>query len=156
MALEFSTIGFKLKWCAESTAGTRPTSGYVEITDIVDLPAINAAPEGIDVTNLVDTWRRRIAGLRDAGESLAIRSNGTTAFNTSWGAAVTAYATAKAAGKDMWFEIVFPADSGYTQSFFFSGEPMDPGFYGASVGNAYQGDNYIIPRIVEGLATAST
>lgn len=157
MALEFNTAGFALKWACESTAGTRPTTGYADIPDIIELPAINNAPSGIDVTPLSEPeWIRRIAGLKDMGDSLTVRSNGTTTFATAWKSLCSAAATAKAAGKDTWYEVVFPSDSGYTESFYFSGEPSNLGFYGASVNTAYQGDNYITPHKIEGFAAKST
>ena len=54
MALEFNTIGVKVNYCVETTAGTRPTSGYTNIPDIKSIPDINLTPSNIDVTNLVD------------------------------------------------------------------------------------------------------
>ena len=54
MALEFNTIGIRLKYCTESSAGTRPTSGYTEIPDIKALPEIAMTPSNLEVTNLVD------------------------------------------------------------------------------------------------------
>ena len=36
MALEFNTIGIKLKYCVETSG--RPTSGYTEIPDIKEIP----------------------------------------------------------------------------------------------------------------------
>lgn len=157
MALEFNTAGFALKYAVETTAGTRPTSGYTDIPDIIELPAVNNAPSGIDVTPLSEPeWIRRIAGLKDMGDSLTIRSNGTTTFQSAWDTLVSAAATGRASGYDTWFEVVFPSDSGYTKSFYFSGEPSNLGFYGASVNTAYQGDNYITPHKIAGFATAST
>ena len=34
MALEFNTIGVKLGYKVEASAGSRPTSGYVKIPDL--------------------------------------------------------------------------------------------------------------------------
>ena len=58
MALEFNTIGVKLKYKTESSAGTRPTSGYTEIPDIKGTPSIDINPNKIEVTNLSDDYRR--------------------------------------------------------------------------------------------------
>ena len=58
MALEFNTIGVKLGYAVESSAGTRPTSGYTQIPDIKNTPAIDINPNKIEVTNLEDEYRR--------------------------------------------------------------------------------------------------
>ena len=58
MALEFNTIGVKLKYAVEASAGTRPVSGFVQIPDIKSTPAIDINPNKIEVTNLEDEYRR--------------------------------------------------------------------------------------------------
>ena len=58
MALELSTIGIKLQYCAEATAGTKPTTGYTEIANITSIGEIAGSPDQLEVTNLVDTWKR--------------------------------------------------------------------------------------------------
>lgn len=58
MALELSTIGIRFKYAPESTAGTKPTSGFTEIANITSIGEISASPEQLEVTNLVDTWKR--------------------------------------------------------------------------------------------------
>ena len=58
MALELNTIGIKLKYCVETTAGTRPTSGYTEIPDIKDTPNFDFNPSKQQVTNLSDSVHR--------------------------------------------------------------------------------------------------
>ena len=59
MALEFNTIGVKLKYCVETSAGSRPTTGYTEIPDIKSTPAIDINPAKLQVTNLTDQYHRR-------------------------------------------------------------------------------------------------
>ena len=58
MALELSTIGIKLLYCAETTAGTKPTTGYTEVSNIISVGEIAGSPDQLEVTNLVDTWKR--------------------------------------------------------------------------------------------------
>ena len=62
MALEFNTIGIKIGWASETTKGSRPTSGYTNIPDIKEIPEINMTPSNLDVTNLVDNYKRYIPG----------------------------------------------------------------------------------------------
>ena len=49
MALEFNTIGVQLKWASETTSGSRPASGYVQIPDIKSTPSIDINPNKIEV-----------------------------------------------------------------------------------------------------------
>jgi len=157
MALEFSTAGMKLLYAVEATAGTRPTSGYTEITGVVSLSEQNTAPNTIDVTPLAELFKHRyIPGLSDDGGTFSVNANGTTAFKTAWAALVTAATAAYATGKSTWFEIKFPTASGYTDSWYFSGMPSGLGFFGGEVDTAYQGDAYITTNEIEGFATAST
>lgn len=59
MALELSTAGVLLKYCAAASGTTRPTAGYVTIPNIKSIPDFNPEPESLEVTDLSDTeWRR--------------------------------------------------------------------------------------------------
>ena len=59
MALEISTAGVSLKYCVETTAGTRPTASYTAITGIKETPDFNHEPSTLEVTDLSDTvWKR--------------------------------------------------------------------------------------------------
>ena len=89
MANELSTIGIKFGYAVETTAGTRPTTGYTYFNDITSIGEITGEPETIEVTNLLDTWHRYIEGLKDSGESVPIGANFTKAFLTAWTAART-------------------------------------------------------------------
>ena len=59
MAQELSTAGVLLKYAVETTAGTRPTTGYTTVPSIKSIPDLNPEPESLEVTDLSDTeWRR--------------------------------------------------------------------------------------------------
>ena len=59
MALEISTAGVSLKWCCETTAGTRPSVSYATISGIKETPDFNPEPSTLEVTDLSDTvWKR--------------------------------------------------------------------------------------------------
>jgi len=150
--LELSTIGIRLKYAAESTAGTKPSTGYTEIANITSIGEIAGSPDQLEVTNLVDTWKRYIAGVKDAGGDIQIGANLTAAFRTAWETLVTAYATAFAAGKSMWFEVVVPN----LGSFYFSGEPVELGLPGIEVNQVLQVNAHIIPNSIGGWAESST
>ena len=153
MANEFSTAGIQLGYAAETTAGTRPTTGYTKIPNVKSMPDFNETPDVLDVTDLSDTvYRRGIPGLKALPDAKGFTCNHTAALRTAWSTLVSAYQTAKAAGKAIWFEISIPDD----ESFFFSGAPVPLGIDAAEVGNVAELTAYIIPNYVEGYATAST
>ena len=80
MALEISTAGVSLKYCVETTAGTRPTASYTDISGIKETPDFNPEPSTLEVTDLSDTvWKRYIAGLKDPGGALS-SAGGHTVF----------------------------------------------------------------------------
>ena len=59
MAGEITSAGIKLKYKVEATAGTKPTSSYIEIPDVISLPAMDSAPEALECTPLSETaWKR--------------------------------------------------------------------------------------------------
>lgn len=152
MALEFNTIGVKLGYKTETSAGTRPTSGYTNIPDIKSIPAIELTPSKLDVTNLVDHYRRYINGVQDAGDDIAVTANLTASLKTLWVSLVSAAATAYASGKSTWFEISIPN----YDSFFFAGIPTELGTSELGVDAVIEATLHIIPNEIAGWATKST
>lgn len=152
----FSTAGIKLKYAIEATSGTRPGSGYTELTSVVSLPSLNAEPSTLDVTDLSELeYKQSIPGLKDAG-NFALKCNLTQAVIEAWNTLVSSTTEASGGRKRAWFEIVMPAASGYTKSFFFSGYPVKAGFPGADVDQPFQGEVSITVSKVDGWQTAST
>lgn len=153
MALEISTAGILLKYASEATAGTRPTSGYTTVPNIKSIPDLNPAPSNLDCTDLSDTvWKRYIDGLKDPGGALAFGANFTSAFKTAWETLCTAYETASASSKAMWFEIYVPSFG----SFYFAGKPSELGLNAAEVDAVFEGSVYIAPNQIVGWDTSST
>lgn len=151
MAQELSTLGVTLLYAGESTAGTRPTSGYTKIPGVKAVPDMNQEPEGIDVTDLEETqFRKYVPGLRDLGGALAFTANLTSPFKTAWEGAVSAY-DALTGGKEMWWEVRVPN----FYSFYFKGEPNPLGMSAMDVNAALEIDAYITPKGVEGWAASS-
>lgn len=152
-SIELSTAGILLRYAVETAAGTRPTSGYTVIPNVIELPDFAGTPDNLDVTDLSDTeWKRYIPGLKDPGGAMGIKVNQTPDFVTVWEALCTAAKTAKAAGKGVWFEYFIPNHD----SFFFRGEPAALGFGGATVNSVLQNTAYITPNKIEGFADPST
>lgn len=154
MALEMSSAGVRVAYCVETTAGTRPTSGYTLISNIKSVPDLNPQPSQLDCTDLSDEqFKRYIPGLQDTSGSIAFSANNTNTFLTEWAGIVTAFETAHASNKSMWFEIRIPK---MTNSFFFSGEPTPLGLGAIEVDQVLTIDAYITPNKIVGWATKST
>ena len=152
MALEFNTIGVKLGYCVESTPGSRPTTSYVNVPDLKTIPGIELTPSKLEVTNLIDKYRRFITGVLDAGDSIDITGNLTASLKTVWASLVSAANTAWNSGKATWFEISIPN----FDSFFFAGIPTEMGFNEMGVDAVAEASLHIIPNQIAGWATKST
>lgn len=153
MALELNTIGVKIGWCVESSAGTRPTTGFTNIPDIKELPGIELTPNQLQVTNLIDGIHRYIPGVKDSGGGdFAMTGNMTASLKTAWASLVSAATTAWTSGKSTWFEISIPN----FESFYFAGIPVEQGFNGASVDAVLETTLHITPNQIVGWAAAST
>lgn len=153
MALELSTAGVSLKYCVETTAGTRPTASYTAVPNIKETPDFNPEPSTLEVTDLSDTvWKRYIAGLKDPGGALSFTANLTSAFKTAWETLVSAYETGISSSKATWFEINVPT----VGSFYFAGIPSELGINGMSVDAVAEVSVYITPNKIHGWDTAST
>ena len=153
MALELSTAGVSLKYCVETTAGTRPTASFTAVPNIKETPDFNPEPSTLEVTDLSDlVWKRYIAGLKDPGGALSFTANLTSAFKTAWETLVSAYETGIASSKATWFEINVPT----VGSFYFAGIPSELGINGMSVDAVAEVSVYITPNKIHGWDTAST
>ena len=153
MALEISTAGILFKYAVETTAGTRPTTGYTTVPNIKSTPDFNPEPSTLEVTDLSDlVWKRYIAGLKDPGGALSFNANLTSAFKTAWETLVSAYETALASSKATWFEIMVPTIG----SFYFSGIPAELGVNGYEVDAVAEISVYVTPNQIEGWDTSST
>ena len=152
MALEFSTIGVKLGYAVEATAGSRPASGYVNVPDLKTIPGIELTPSKLEVSNLVDKYKRYIAGQLDAGDDIAITANLTASLKTVWASLVVSANSAWASGKSTWFEISIPN----YDSFFFAGIPTEMGTSELGVDAVIEASLHIIPNQIAGWAAAST
>ena len=101
------------------------------------------APDTLETTDLSQTeYKTYIDGLKDLGGALEFTFNLTEDLISQWDALMTAYETAKAAGKATWFTIVVP---GLTESFYFTGNPSAMGLPETSVSAVLEITNYITP-----------
>lgn len=150
--LEFNTIGVRIKYAIEATAGSRPTSGYTNIPDVKSIPEIQLNPSQLEVTNLVDTYKRFIPGVRDPGSDFNMTANMTTSMKTMWASLCTSANAAWVSGKSTWFEVAIPN----FESFYFAGLPVELGLSEQSVDAVEEAALHIIPNQIAGWAAAST
>ena len=152
MALEFSTIGVKLNYVIETTAGTRPTSGVTNIPDIKNIPGFDLTPNQLPVTNLSDDTERFIPGVKTLGGDKTITANHTAALRAAWASLVSAANTAWASGKSTWFEVEIPNED----SFWFAGIPTMQGLADINVDAVLEAQLHIIPNQIVGFAAKHT
>lgn len=141
--IDLSTLGVQLQYCAETTAGERPTSGYTRIYGIKSTPSLNPSPDTIETTTLDELeYKTYVDGLKDLGGALEFTFNLTESLISAWDALMSAYQTAKADGKKIWFTIVVP---GLSDSYYFTGNPSAMGLPETSVNTVLEITNYITP-----------
>ena len=113
-----STAGMLVKYAAEATAGSRPTSGYTELPGIKALPALGDSINTLQTTPLSATKNHTyIPGLADSGGAMQLTVNDAPAFRSAYASMYSAYTSAASAGKGFWLEYVYP--SAYSMSSFF-------------------------------------
>ena len=151
-AVDLSTAGITIQYAAETTAGTRPTTGFTVIPSIKSIPDLNPEPSSLETTSLEATeWKTYIPGLKDPGGAIQLTANNNEAFQTA--TLVEAAATAKEDGKAIWFAVVIP---GLTKSFYFAGDPSDLGLSAIEVDSVLEISPYITPSNVAGWAAKPT
>lgn len=155
MANAVSTAGMIVKYAAETTAGTRPTTGYTEIPGVKALPALGDEVNTLQSTPLSATKNHTyIAGLADPGGAIQLTVNDYPAFRTAWGAFVSAAENLNE-GLQMWIEYAYPEGSGL-DSFYFPAMPHALGFGGAEVDSVLENIANLLPSGDFEFAAAST
>ena len=141
--IDLSTIGVQLHYAVETTAGTRPTSGYTRLYGIKSTPSLNPAPDALETTTLDELeYKTYVDGLKDLGGALEFTFNLTEALITAWDNLMEAYNAGKVANKRTWFCIVVP---GLSDAFYFPGNPSPMGLPETSVNTVLEITNYITP-----------
>lgn len=154
MAIELSSAGVTVQWAAETTSGTRPTTGYTKISGIKSTPDLNPETDSLEVTDLSDTeWKRYIGGLKDVGGDMAFGANNTEQFQKDWADLVAKYNEVAAENKELWFAIVIP---GLTKAFYVSVVPQPLGLSAIEVSSVLEIDAYASPKKIEGWAAKPT
>ena len=150
-----STAGMLIKYAVESTAGTRPTTGYTTIPGVKAIPAIFNDPNMLQSTPLSATKNHTyIEGLNDSGGAIQLTVNDYSAFRTAWNACVAAF-DELTDDKTMWFEIAYQ-DGSDLESFYFPAQPLPLGFGGADVDAVLENNLNLAPQGDYVFAAAST
>ena len=124
-----STAGMFLACAVETTAGARPTTGYLVVPEVKSMPDFGAAPQGIDTTILLATKNTTSTpGLTDYSSALAYGVNYTDELVDEWKKYIEKYQEALAAGLAMWWAVVHPK---LKYANYFPGEPAPIGIGGA-------------------------
>jgi hypothetical protein len=121
--IRLAIAGSKLCYAAESTAGTRPTTGYNMVPEVTDIPEMSGTSyDTIDMTPIDETEQHiEITGVRQSPGTLQFTANLSDTLLTFWNTTMmTAYETAVSAGKKMWFSLVI---NGMDKALFFTAEP---------------------------------
>ena len=140
MAIAITSIGIKVSYAFEETAGTRPTSGYSLIPGVKEIPELNPSPETIETTSFDNLeYKTYVNGLKDPGGTLDFRANLTQELYDLWEKPTTGvmaqWDAAKAAGKAMYLCIDIP---GITDSCYISVIPTHLGLPSASVNSVLE------------------
>ena len=152
--IDLSSAGVTLQYCAETTSGTMPTSGYTKLPGIKSIPDLNPEPNAIQTTPLDELeWHTYVAGLKDPGGALQFGANNTEVFQEDWATMMSAYETASDAGLAMWFAVVIP---GLTKAFYFAGQPSDLGLSAIEVDAVLEISPYITVSQIAGWQTKPT
>lgn len=143
MSIRLSTAGISLKYAVETASGVRPTTGYLTIPEVKEIPEINPEPSTLDTTTLAETeYRTYINGLKDLGGALAILANLTQDSKDAWDTLYQSYVTAKADNKSVWFMVDIPD---IDEACYFTGEPSPIGVPGAAVDGVLEINLYVTP-----------
>jgi hypothetical protein len=153
--LPLHSAGTEVKWAVETTAGTRPESGYTTLHGVKEIAPYNDAPNTLQTTDL-SAWPNHTftRGLNSGNGVLSITVNDYKTFRDDYTAMYSAWETAAAAGKSLWIEYAYPDDSSM-ESYFYSAEPSPLGFGGASVDAVLENVAYFIQTGQPIFATAS-
>lgn len=151
----FLSAGTSIRYCVETTAGTRPTTGYTIIPNVKSISGFDEEPAMQQTTDLSEKDSHTyIRGLKDKSDSVSLSMNLNQNLITSWDNLYKAYEDANAAGKGMWFAIVFP--EGFTDAYYFRGEPVALGFGDVDVDSPLECEAKVVPQQIVGWAAKPT
>lgn len=141
--IPLSTIGVKISYAVEITAGSRPTTGFTRIHGIYSTPDFNIAPSTADATSFDNTeYTSKIALLKEMPDTVDFGVRLGKTFVAEWKALVQAYETAKESGKEVWFCIDIPD---IDEAIYFTGQPIKLGLSAMDANSGIDTTAYVAP-----------
>lgn len=114
-----STLGVTLSYGVEATVGTKPET-FTLLPRVNAISGIELDVETIDASALEDYQERSISGRQSTGGDWSVTFNLTTETEAIIETMLEAAATATAANKRTWFQVISP---NLTKSFFVVAQP---------------------------------
>ena len=100
-----STLGVKASYAVETVAGTKPSTGWLQLERLTSIGGLSLSTEQIDVTAIEDVFKRYAAGQQDTGGNIEIGFNVTPEVIAQIEKLFNASNTAKSASKATWLQI---------------------------------------------------
>lgn len=146
MAIPIKTIGVKVSYAFEETAGTRPTTGYKVFPMIKEVPEMNPTPDMLDTTSMDNLeFTTGVQGLKSldvltftAGFSQDLYDM----YNTASTGIMAQWSAAKADGKAMYLCVDIPD---LEESCYLSVEPSNLGLPAMSTNSIVDVSLYFTP-----------
>ena len=141
--IALTTIGVKVSYCVETTAGERPSTAYTQIHSLSSTPDFNATPNTADATTFDnEVYTTKVPLLRELPDALEFGAKFSPAFATEWETLMTAFTTASGSGKGVWFCIDI---KGFEKSIYFKGQPIQLGIPAMEANAVIDTNVYIVP-----------
>lgn len=146
MAIPIKTIGVKVSYAFEATAGTRPTTGYKVFPMIKEIPEMNPTPDMLDTTSMDNLeFTTGVQGLKSL-DVLTFTAGFSQDLYDMYNAASTGlmaqWSTSKADGKAMYLCIDIP---NLEESCYLSVEPSNLGLPAMSTNSIVDVSLYFTP-----------
>lgn len=104
---DLTTLGVTFSYGVETTAGTKPTK-FTQLKRCNAIGGISLETEQIDVSALEDYLTQYAAGRQDTGGTWEVTFNMSADTIAAIEDLYEKAATAKAGGKGVWFQVIFP------------------------------------------------
>lgn len=141
--IALSTIGVKVSYAVEETAGIRPITQYTHIKGLFSTPDFNIAPSTADATTFENKeYTTKLPLLKEIPDTLEFGARMGQVFKDMWKEVVAESKTGRETGKQTWFCIDIPD---LDESIFFTGEPISMGMSAMEVNSGIDTSVFIVP-----------
>lgn len=142
--IPLSTIGVKVSYAVEVTAGVRPTKDYIRLYGLYSTPDFNIAPSTVDASSFdEEEFTYKLTILKEMPDSLSFGARYGAKFCTQWDAFVSAYENAANDNKGTWMCIDI---KGTEKSLYIPCEPLKLGLPALEANSGININAYIAPQ----------